>query len=337
VVVGVHLTVCEFVISVESMALKLEDLLVEEKVLYVPPAEDVVKALKDGLSKNFGNVDVSVVDCPDLKNKPFSLAAQGLGGSPTIVEVGGVPYLLPLVNRSKIYDFKDINRMTGINPAFVVGAGAGPFTYAGVNCELVANLVVENDRVNSLTQIAKLKDESKGDEMEALTLPDSESTYALMGNLYVSEGKPGKVFKVSCSKRTGKDDFVKAARESLLAGFPGKAIGVGGTFLVTNSKVKQHVMPDFSKTPLNSDDDVNRWLRFYDMNPPLVAVGTFVTNDPGLNLRVIHFHSLSDHGEAGHYHYDTQPDTVEYLGYFNLGTRVIRVDRPPESSKLGHN
>lgn len=57
----------------------------------------------------------------------------------------------------------------------------------------------------------------------------------------------------------------------------------------------------------------------------------------GLNLRVIHFHSLSDHGEAGHYHYDTQPDTVEYLAYFSLGARVIRVDRPLESSKLGHN
>lgn len=57
-------------------------------------------------------------------------------------------------------------------------------------------------------------------------------------------------------------------------------LGVGGAFLVTNSKVKQHVMPDFSETPLNSDEDVNQWLRFYDMNPPLVAVGTFVTNDP---------------------------------------------------------
>jgi hypothetical protein len=56
--------------------------------------------------------------------------------------------------------------------------------------------------------------------------------------------------------------------------------GVGAAFIITNSKVKQHVMPDFSKTPLNTDDDVNHWLKFYDMNPPLVAVGTFVTNDP---------------------------------------------------------
>ena len=33
--------------------------------------------LKDGLSNNFARVEVSVVDCPDLREKPFSLAAQG--------------------------------------------------------------------------------------------------------------------------------------------------------------------------------------------------------------------------------------------------------------------
>ena len=33
--------------------------------------------LKNGLSNNFARVEVSVVDCPDLREKPFSLAAQG--------------------------------------------------------------------------------------------------------------------------------------------------------------------------------------------------------------------------------------------------------------------
>lgn len=61
---------------------------------------------------------------------------SGLNGSPTIVEVGGVPYLMPLVNRSKVYDFKDMNQLTGVNPAFIVGAGAGPFPFTGTNCEV---------------------------------------------------------------------------------------------------------------------------------------------------------------------------------------------------------
>ncbi|KAG8335028.1 hypothetical protein J6590_077968 [Homalodisca vitripennis] len=319
----------------------------------------------------------------------------GLGGSPTILEVGGVPFLMPLVNRSKIYDFKDMNKVTGVNPAFIVGAGAGPFTYAGVNndttlllhnnsaeqlnkdsltllqplqqeycnqndlalnhaktvrinfshktepiadlANLVANLVVKDGEVRQLSQIAKLKDESKGNEFVTETLQDSVTSFALLANLFVSEGKPGKVLRVHCAKRKGTSDFVTAARDSLLKGFPGKAIGVGGTFLVNGSKVKQHIMADFTTTPLDTEEKVNNWLRFYSMNPPLVALGTFVTNDPGLNLRVIHFHALSDHGEAGHYHYDTEPEKVEYLAYFNLGTKVVRMDRPQDESKLGHN
>ena len=34
--------------------------------------------LKDGLSKNFSNVEVEVVDCPDLREKPWMLAAPGM-------------------------------------------------------------------------------------------------------------------------------------------------------------------------------------------------------------------------------------------------------------------
>lgn len=44
-----------------------------------------------------------------------------------------------------------------------------------------------------------------------------------------------------------------------------------------NGKIKQHVMRDFSKTPLNSEAELNDWLRFYEMETPLTAVGTFVS------------------------------------------------------------
>lgn len=52
---------------------------------------------------------------------------------------------------------------------------------------------------------------------------------------------------------------------------------MGGMFEMKNGKVKQHVMPDFSDTPLNTEAQLNNWLRFYDMETPLVAVGTFVS------------------------------------------------------------
>lgn len=68
--------------------------------------------------------------------------------------------------------------------------------------QLVANLVVKSGQVQNQSQIAKLKDESKGNEMVAETLPDSVSTFTLMGNLFVSEGKPGKVRSNTCCKIT---------------------------------------------------------------------------------------------------------------------------------------
>lgn len=52
---------------------------------------------------------------------------------------------------------------------------------------------------------------------------------------------------------------------------------MGGTFLLKEGKAKQHVMPDFSKTPLNTPADLDDWLKFYDMSAPLIAVGTFVS------------------------------------------------------------
>ena len=33
--------------------------------------------LQDGLQENFSTVEVSVVDCPDLTQKPFNLSAKG--------------------------------------------------------------------------------------------------------------------------------------------------------------------------------------------------------------------------------------------------------------------
>lgn len=63
------------------------------------------------------------------------------------MEVGGPPFLLPTVNRDKVYDIKDIAKIVNLNPAFVIGAGAGPHPYAGVNCEVrfekyVFNLII---------------------------------------------------------------------------------------------------------------------------------------------------------------------------------------------------
>jgi hypothetical protein len=54
-----------------------------------------------------------------------------------LVEIGGPPYLLPLVRKEKLYNLSDIGKLTDVEPAFLIGAGAGPWPYAGVNCEVI--------------------------------------------------------------------------------------------------------------------------------------------------------------------------------------------------------
>ncbi|KAK7864774.1 hypothetical protein R5R35_012270 [Gryllus longicercus] len=309
--------------------------LIEKKSLFVPTLDEVAKVLQDGLKSNFAQVEVKVVDCPDLTQKPFTLACKGLGGNPSVVEVGGVPYLLPLVKREKLYDFKDVARWSEINPAFIIGACAGPWPYAGVNCEMMANLSVSGNDVDNHTRIAKIN--TNDDSCILEILPNTETRIALLANLFLSEGKPGKVLQVHCKTRTGNDDFIASIRKTLQDHYKEKAVGLGGTFVLKEAKAKQHIMPDFSTVRLNSDQDVENWLHFYNQSPPLVAVGTLVSADPGLDLRVQHFHSFSHHGEGGHYHIDTEPASADYLGYFALGEQVVRIDRPVETHDFGRD
>lgn len=57
----------------------------------------------------------------------------------------------------------------------------------------------------------------------------------------------------------------------------------------------------------------------------------------GFDLRVEHTHCFSHHGEGGHYHQDTSPDSVQYLGYFQPAELLFRIDRPQETHHVGRD
>lgn len=314
--------------------LNVKNLKITKRPLYVPSLHKIKNVLEEGLCTNFAEVKVEVVDCPDLTQKPFLLSASGLSGNPTILEFGGPSYLLPLVQRDKIYDIHQfLEHLNYSDNAFVIGAGAGPWPYLNCNCELMMNLVVSSSEIKNETRIASVDKSSEKCTLE--TLNGNETRLALLANLFLSEGKTGSVLKVHVKKRIGEDDFIACMQKALAHHYENKLVGIGGTFLINEGKVKQHIMQDFSTTPLNNVQQLNDWLRFYNMSTPLVAVGTFVSSETDLDLRVQHFHSFSQHGEGGHYHIDTTPETIEYLGYFNLGNNLYRIDQPEKSLKFG--
>lgn len=120
-------------------------LLTERKTLSQPTLHDLAETLSSGMAKNFQFVSVSVVDCPDLTKTPFGLAAQGIGGRPTILDVGGVPYLIPTPVIDRTYNFDILGKIVGINDAYFIGAGAGGCHILGVNSEMMANVKLSSD------------------------------------------------------------------------------------------------------------------------------------------------------------------------------------------------
>ncbi|XP_034103449.2 ester hydrolase C11orf54 homolog [Drosophila albomicans] len=309
----------------------------EEKPLHVPALEELQNVIQGALAKNFKTVSVSVGACPDLKAAQYGLVESGLGGKPTLLEVGGPPFLLPLVQRDKLYNITEITRqIQGPGKIFAVGAGAGPYPIRNSNCEGIYNLSVsEKDVLTNGSYTATVRGEHEECVLERI--PNSEPRCALLLNLYLSRGEAGNVLKISAKQRKGEQNFIECIRKGLEDHYGDQVVGLGGIFVIKKGAAHQHVMRDFSKTPIHTDEEVNQWLKFYEMPAQLNALGTLVTKEHDLDLRLQHFHSFSFSNWGGHYHYDTTPDIVEYEAYLNVAERVVRVDKPVATHKVGRD
>lgn len=72
-----------------------------------------------------------------------------------LIDLGGVPYLLPLVDRTRIYDMETvIPKCIGAKDFpqgwYVSGACAGPWPSQGVNCEVIHSLNLGFDVIRNL-------------------------------------------------------------------------------------------------------------------------------------------------------------------------------------------
>ena len=223
--------------------------------------------------------------------------STGLGGSPRLLDIGGPPNLVPLVKRERLYDMKDYPKLASLQDkdGFMIGAGAAPWTYLERNAEMIPNLLVKPDgSVVQKTHISRTFD-SDG-SYKQIALPQEETKMSVLGNIFLSEGEPGQVLEIKVKKRTGKENFVTCMRKILLQQYPEESVGVGGVFLVKEGKVRTHVMPDFSPCPLNSDEEVNHWLKFYEMSAPFVALSTFTSQDPVSDMT---WKKISDLAQSG--------------------------------------
>nr|ADO27824.1 ester hydrolase c11orf54-like protein [Ictalurus furcatus] len=302
--------------------------------LHVPDLEELCQVLEKGLRKNFEEVKVRVSECPDLTQEPFEFPVKGLCGNPRITDVGGVPYLIPLVQVDKVYNMNTLAKELELPGAFILGAGAVSSKTVGMNAELMPLVLTEHEgkpAVNA-SYFSSVNPADGKCLQEKYSDRFCDCDFGLLANLYACEGQPGKVMEVRASRRTGEDSLVSCMRKTMAEHYGDKSIALGGTFIIQKGKAKIHIMPrEFSSCPLNTNEDVNNWLKHFEVSAPLICQSVMVSKDPGLDLRVEHTHGFSHHGEGGHYYIDTTPSTVEYLGYFLPAEFVYRIDRPVET------
>ncbi|XP_035757089.1 ester hydrolase C11orf54 homolog isoform X2 [Egretta garzetta] len=261
-------------------------------------------------------------------------------GKPRIADVGGVPYLIPVVQKEKVYDLNTVANEIELPGAFILGAGAASSKILGVNAELIPVVQTKSEKKPAVngSYIAQINPVDKGCLLEKYSSKYTDCEFGLLANLYASEGQPGKVIEVKANGRTGELNFVSCLRQILEKHYGEKPVGMGGTFIIQKGKAKIHIMPpEFSACPLNTDEDVNNWLKFFEMKAPLICQPVIVSRDPGFDLRLEHTHCFSHHGEGGHYHQDTSPDSVRYLGYLLPAELLFRIDRPPETHLVGRD
>ncbi|XP_068600671.1 ester hydrolase C11orf54 homolog [Brachionichthys hirsutus] len=310
-----------------------------EKVqLHAPDLEELRGVLQAGLKNNFAEVQVSVVDCPDLTQDPYQFPAKGLCGSPRITDIGGVQNLLSSVKINKEYDMNVISKQLELPGAFILGATRGPGNILGFNAEVITLILTELEgkpAVNS-SHYTCIGPDGKCQQGK-YSDKTSDCKIGPLGNLYACEGKPGKVVEVRAKKRTGNHSLVTALRKTLRESYPDKSLALGGTFLIQKGKAKVHLMPrEVAPCPVKTPDKANDYLRIFEVNAPLICPTVLVSKDPDIDLRVEHTHCFSRHGEGGHYHIDTTPDTVEYLGYFMPAEFVYRIDEPTETHAINN-
>jgi len=297
--------------------------------LFCPSLDDLANTFTNILQEVFQEVSVKVVDCPNLMLAPFNLAAPGLGSNIHLVDIGGPDnFKNPSLNFKK-FDFTKVATTIGRPYAFFAGSAGADSDFVGSNAELIVNLNLDT-KLNK-NKYAKVVTNDAGNP-SCLLLDQNNTAFGLLGNVMASDGKQGKVLEVKVSRRKSwQGDLPGTLNAGLLAKYgSNQAVGVAGVFTINNTTIYSHIMnPAFPTKTLVTQDDVNQNLTFFTFEAPATCTTTFITADNNnMNLTLTHSHFITNHNQGGHYHYDLNPETVQYFGYFAPATKIYRVEQP---------
>ena len=114
-----------------------------------------------------------------------------------IIDVGGEPYMHDKKLIGAEFDYEEIANKIGSEKSYALGAGSGAMSSLGGHCgELVIN---ENLITNESRSIIAQVDENQKCKSSKYTA----RKHGGLGNIYYSDGKPGKVIKIMIKGRSG--------------------------------------------------------------------------------------------------------------------------------------
>ena len=308
---------------------------IESEKFDTPSLDKVAEALNLGLKENYKEVNVEVVDCPNLKD--WGCPAEGITGNEKIIDVGGEPYMHDPKFIGTEFDYEEISKKIGSEKSYALGAGSSAMSCMDGHCgELTIN---ENLITSESKSIVARVDKNK----KCIVQKYSARKHGGLSNIYFSDGKKGKVIKIKINIRTGKQGSLPQSMRSTLIKHlkisENKHVSLAGVFRILKGKIKSHVQPDYKDIKVDYYDPklmkcTKDFLQFYEpVGSELQCYSVLWTGDPSggkLNLREsgehTHFHSYNNDNDAGHYHFDVTPNEIKYEGYFNISREVYRVN-----------
>jgi hypothetical protein len=297
--------------------------------------DKISEALQKGLSDNYKVAEVSIADCPNLRD--WGCPSEGISGNQKIIDVGGEPYMHDPKFIGAEFDYEEISKMIGSEKSYALGAGSGAMSCLEGHCgELVIN-------ENLITSESKSIIARVGSNKECIAEKYTARKHGGLGNVFYTDGVRGKVVKIKIKGRSGEQGSLpQAMRKALLDNLKIEGndhLALAGVFRMLKGKIKSHVQPDYADIKHEYYDPeqmkcVKDFLQFYEpVGPELQGYSILWTGDPtggDLNLREsgehTHFHSYTKENIAGHYHFDVTPEEIEYEGYFNTAEEVHRVN-----------
>ena len=297
--------------------------------------DKISEALQVGLSNNYKAVEISIVDCPNLRD--WGCPSEGIIGNQKIIDVGGEPYMHDPKFIGAEFDYEEISKMIGSEKSYALGAGSGAMSCLEGHCgELVIN-------ENLITSESKSIIARVGSNKECIAEKYTARKHGGLGNIFYTDGVRGKVIKIKIKGRSGEQGSLPQAMRKALSDnlkIEGNDhLALAGVFRILKGKIKSHVQPDYADIKHEYYDQeqmkcVKDFLQFYEpVGPELQGYSILWTGDPtggDLNLREsgehTHFHSYTKENIAGHYHFDVTPEEIEYEGYFNTAEEVHRVN-----------